>query len=198
MQFIAFEPGIEVNGQTVFSIVDGLGHFKSIAKDVLLSAGIGSEVDGELKIDINGWYSHDAWLKAFEVISKEIGDYTLKQIGLKIPENAQFPPWVKDIDSAIRSIDIAYHMNHRKNGKPLFDINTGEMTEGIGHYGYKRIPDQKMIVSECINPYPCAFDLGIITAMAKKFEISASVMHDDSKSCRKNGANGCTYIVTWH
>jgi hypothetical protein len=198
MQFVPFELGIEVNGQTVFSVVDGLGRFKSIAKNILLSVGIGSEESGEYKIDMNGWYSHDRWLKAFETIAREIGDYTLKQIGLKIPENAQFPPWVKDIDSAIQSIDIAYHMNHRKNGIPLFNTNTGTMTEGIGHYGYKRIPDQKMIISECMNPYPCAFDHGIITAMAKKFEITASVVHDDSKSCRKNGAESCTYIITWN
>ncbi len=197
MQFRPFENGIEVNGQTVFSVVDGLGHFKSIAKNVLLSVGIGTEENGEYKINMEGWYSHDNWLKAFEKIAKEIGDFTLKQIGLKIPENAKFPPWVKDIDSAIQSIDIAYHMNHRKEGLVLFDVNTGVMREGIGHYGYQKIPDQNMIISECKNPYPCAFDEGIITTMAKKFEISASVSHDDSKPCRKNGADSCTYIITW-
>ncbi|HOV14530.1 MAG TPA: hypothetical protein PK771_09625, partial [Spirochaetota bacterium] len=99
--------------------------------------------------------------------------------------------------SAIQSIDIAYHLNHRKNGKVLFDTQNGKMFEGIGHYGYEKVDDKNMIICECKNPYPCAFDKGIITAMAQKFESKAKVIHDDSKPCRKNGTDSCTYIVTW-
>ena len=197
MQFKSFEPDIEVNGQTVFSVVDGLGHFKSMGIKIMLSVGIGSGDPSNYQIKMDGWYSHDNWLKAFEIISKEIGDNTLKQIGLKIPENAKFPPWVKDIESAIQSIDIAYHMNHKKNGKVLFNPETGVITEGIGHYGYEKVVNKNMIISECKNPYPCAFDEGIITTMAKKFEAHANVMHDESKPCRKKGADSCTYIITW-
>jgi hypothetical protein len=197
MQFKAFEPGIEVNGQTVYSVVDGLGSFKTMAYDVLLSVGIGSGSKTAYQIVMDGWYSQESWLQAFERIAKDIGDATLKQIGIKIPENAKFPPWVKDIDSAIKSVDIAYHMNHRKDRVVMFDPNTGKMLEGIGHYGYERITDKKMIISECKNPYPDAFDHGILTTMAKKFELRASVVHDDSKPCRKNGAESCTYIITW-
>ena len=197
MQFKAFEEDIEVNGTTVNAVVDGLGQYKSLAKKYLLGVGIGIEENGELKIEKKNWYSHDSWLKSFEKIAKEIGDATLQLIGMKIPENAIFPSWVKDIDSAIKSIDIAYHLNHRKNGKGLFDFITGKMEEGIGHYGYERIENRNMIISECKNPYPCAFDFGIITAMARKFEIKANIAHDDSKPCRKNGADSCTYIITW-
>ncbi|MCK4532555.1 hypothetical protein KAU39_02110 [bacterium] len=197
MQFKAFEEGIEVNGTTVNAVVDGLGQYKSLAKKYLLGVGIGIEENGELKIEKKNWYSHDSWLKSFEEIAKEIGDATLQLIGMKIPENAIFPSWVKDIDTAIKSIDIAYHINHRKNGKMLFDIVTGKMEEGIGHYGYERVENRNMIISECKNPYPCAFDFGIIMAMARKFEIKANIVHDDSKPCRKNGADSCTYIITW-
>ncbi len=197
MQFQPFESGVEVNGQTVFSVVDGMGEFRSMATKILLSVGIGKEENAEYGIEMGGWYSHERWLKAFEVIAREIGENTLRRIGLKIPENAQFPPWVKDIDSALQAIDIAYHMNHRRDGTVLFDPKTGKMTEGIGHYGYQRIPDQNMIVSECRNPYPCAFDFGIISTMARKFENRATVTHDDSKPCRKKGADSCTYVVSW-
>ena len=44
MQFKAFEPGIEVNGQTFYPVVNGLGRFKSLAHEILLSVGIGSAV----------------------------------------------------------------------------------------------------------------------------------------------------------
>jgi hypothetical protein len=49
----------------------------------------------------------------------------------------------------------------------------------------------------CDNPYPCAFDRGIITAMAQGFELQAKVVHDDAKPCRKQGAESCTYIASW-
>lgn len=197
MQFKSFDTNIEVIGQTVFAIVDGLGHFKSFSKKYLLSVGIGTEKDGQLEVDLNAWYSQDAWLIAFEKISKDIGNSVLFNIGSSIPKNAIFPPFVKDIESAIMSIDIAYHMNHRKDGKILFDEKTGKMTEGIGHYGFEKIKDKNIIISECNNPYPCSFDEGIIKTMARKFELRASVVHDNSKPCRKNGSDSCTYIITW-
>lgn len=198
MQFKAFEPGIEVNGQTVFAFIDGFKRFRSLASKHLLGNGIGkATTDGYVEIVPDDWYSQEAWLAAFEAIAKSVGDPVLFTIGLAIPSNAKFPPWVKDIESAIRSIDIAYHMNHRKNGKVLFDPSTGEMTEGIGHYGFERIEEKRLIISECSNPYPCEFDRGIITKMAKEFELNPQVIHDNSKQCRKNGAESCTYIVTW-
>lgn len=197
MQFKAFEEGIEVNGQTVLSVVDGLGHFKTLSKKYLSNAGVGVVENGELIIIPDDWYSQQGWLKAFESIAREIGDTSLFKIGAAIPKNAKFPPWVKDVESAIQSIDVAYHLNHRKNGKELFDMQSGRMSEGIGHYGYEKIEGKNMIISECNNPYPCAFDNGIITAMAQQFEIKATVVHDDSKPCRKNGAESCTYIISW-
>jgi hypothetical protein len=191
MQFTPFEPGIEVNGQTVFTIVDGFGRVQPLSLRHLRDAGLPTKIIAE------EWYSQAKWLKAFESIAKVFGDNLLFHIGLKIPENAIFPPFVKDIDTAIQSIDIAYHLNHRKNGIIMFNEKTGNMLEGIGHYGYKRIPGENIIISECNNPYPDNFDLGIITCMAKRFMPNAAVTHDNSKPCRKNGADSCTYIITW-
>jgi len=198
MQFRQFEKDIEVNGQTVYAIIDGFKLLKSIAYKCLTDVGIGTvEKDGTVRINPSAWYSQEAWLKAFESISKGIGNTVLYQIGLTIPKNAKFPPWVADIDSAIKSIDIAYHMNHRKHGKEMFDTVTGRMTEGIGHYGYQRVEGQNMIISVCENPYPCDFDRGILTFMATKFQPQAEVKHDDSKPCRKKGQDSCTYIIVW-
>jgi hypothetical protein len=99
--------------------------------------------------------------------------------------------------SAIKAIDVAYHINHRKNGKPLFDEDTNTIHEGIGHYGYEQVPGKSLIISRSNNPYPCAFDKGIITSMARQYDVKSFVVHDDSKPCRKNGADSCTYLVSW-
>ena len=42
----------------------------------------------------------------------------------------------------------------------------------------------------------CAFDLGIITAMANKFGSRSTVTHDDSRPCRKSGGESCTYVIS--
>lgn len=198
MQFQAFEKGIEVNGQTVWSIVAGFKVYKKLPVKFLLEQGIGEPTDdGFVRIDPDGWFPQEAWLRAFERIASDVGEMSLFQIGQKIPENAKFPDWVDGIEKAIASIDVAYHMNHRKAGTVMFDPGAGTMTEGIGHYGFERVTGQNLIVSKCENPYPCQFDLGIVTAMAKRFEPMSRTRHDDSAPCRRRGDRSCTYRVEW-
>jgi hypothetical protein len=196
MQFQEFEPDIEVNGQTVYAIVDGFRVFRRLASAVLQQEGMGTmKPDGDLHLDRNAWYSQAAWLRAFARICEEAGNGSLYAIGRQIPENAQFPASVVDTPSALQSINIAYHLNHRKRGQVMFDPDTGVMLDGIGSYGYRRESERK-IVMDCRNPYPCDFDRGIIMTMALKFQPHATVEHDHA-SCRKQGGDSCSYVVTW-
>lgn len=198
MQFRAFEKGIEVNGQTVYAIVDGVGSYKAGASRLLIQEGIGTEQsDGLVRLEPEAWYSQEAWLRVFEKIAGQIGSSMLYSIGLAIPRNAIFPIWVNDVFTAVQSIDIAYHQNHRRNGVVMFNPESGQMLDGIGHYGYEPVEGKRRIVSVCENPYPCDFDRGIITSIVRRFEAAAFVEHDDTKPCRKNGADACTYVVTW-
>ncbi|HCC08356.1 MAG TPA: hypothetical protein DEP72_09400 [Clostridiales bacterium] len=177
--FKAYSSNVEVNGETVLSVVNGVGVFKKQSIDILAKNGINDPKPGE-------WYSQQAWLDSFKEISEKIGAKTLNVIGKAIPANAKFPPDIDNIDKGLSAIDMAYHMNHRG----------GE----IGHYTYTKTGDNsgKMV---CTNPYPCEFDMGIIEAMAERFLPSDSIMvtveHTDSHVCRKTGAESCTYVITW-
>jgi hypothetical protein len=110
----------------------------------------------------------------------------LFNIGVKIPEIAKLPPDNGNIEKALGAIDVAYHMNHRK----------GE----IGHYGFQ-MSGPRSATMLCRNPYSCDFDRGIMESMARRFKPTESVLvkvrHDDHASCRKKGADSCTYHVTW-
>jgi hypothetical protein len=178
-QFIGYAPGVEVNGETVYAIVDGMGAFRSVALAILAENGI---VDPQPGL----WYPQQSWLNAFKKISEKLGANTLFNIGLKIPLNAQFPAEITTIEKALQAIDVAYHLNHR-NGE-------------IGEYRYQANGSKaaKMI---CRNPYPCAFDRGIIAAMANRFKPKTSALisikHDDVGPCREKGEELCTYNVTW-
>ena len=176
--FKAYSNNVEVNGETVLSVVDGMGNMKSVALKILADAGMPNVEKGK-------WYKQQDWLNAFKLISEKVGKNSLKMIGKSIPENAKFPPQIQDIHSALSAIDIAYKMNHR-NGE-------------IGFYKYSKISDNEAEV-HCKNPYPSEFDEGIIEAIAKKFSKAGqnpNVTLSTDKETRRNGAESCTFIIKW-
>ena len=194
VQYKAISPRAKVSGDAILAMVDGLGAFKSYALQVLEKNGIKDPQKEE-------WFLQQSWLNAFKTIAEKVGTNTLYNIGTKIPENAKWPPHVDTIEKALGSIDVAYHMNHQIDNEVLFNPNTGEMKEGIGHYGYEQIGEKK-VKMVCNNPYPCDFDRGILSNTAVIFNKDGKkypkVAHDDSGSCRNKGDNTCNYIVTWY
>ena len=198
MQFVAFEDGIEVKGQAVKAVVDGFNNFVVLGSAYLLDEGIGTLApNGLVNLDPEGWYSQKSWLLCFQQIGKQLGEGLLTQIGMAIPRSARFPEGIRDIYSAIKAVDVAYHMNHRKHGLLMLDPETGRMEEGIGHYGYEPVPGQRKIICLCETPYPCAFDHGLLTAMAHRYASNARVVHDETKPCRKWRGDRCTYVINW-
>lgn len=192
-QFIAITPNAEVNGETILSIVSGMGSLKTTAYQILENHGISNPVPGK-------WYLQQAWLDSFKVIARTYRPVTLICIGRKIPENAIFPPEINTIEKALAAIDVAYHMNHRIDGQPLFDPSTGVMREGIGHYQFQSLGANKAAII-CDNPYPCDFDRGIVDEMAFMYKPASSrgvtITHTDDALCRNHGGEVCTYIVEW-
>ena len=177
-QFIAFAPGVEVNGQTVLSVVEGMPMVKKLAREIL-------ENNGLVNVQPERWYSQQGWLDSFKAIASRVGAATLYQIGTKIPENAIFPLDIDSLEKALASIDIAYHLNHRG----------GE----IGHYNLKSFGTTEAVMT-CHNPYPCDFDRGIISSMTQRFVGTGStysVFHSKEGGCRKNGDNSCTYLISY-
>ena len=176
--FIASSPKVEVNGETIYSFIDGMGVFKSSAIHTLQKHGISDPKPGQ-------WYNQQDWLNAFKEIAEKVGKKTLFNIGLKIPENAKFPPEIDDIHKALSSIDVAYHMNHQ-GGK-------------IGNYKYEKTGDSSGILI-CDNPYPDEFDKGIINAMCRKFIsniLSIIIKIDESKPIREKGGDSTTFNLSW-
>jgi hypothetical protein len=179
------------------TVVTGFGNFSILASRVLLDEKLGKD-DGKgvATFDPNEWCPLKNWLRACDRISNEYGEYILRQMGNSVPQHVPFPPSIADVESALFSVDVAYHMNHSKNGVPMFSPQTGEMQEGIGHYLCKRTPARKEIVCVCDSLYPCAFDEGLLQAMAQRFNPTATLTHQPG-SCRKRGNPSCTYVVTW-
>lgn len=179
-QYLAFDPHVEVNNQTVRSVVEALDTGKEFRAEVLHKHGI--------QLQDEAWWPQQSWLDAFREIAEEVGEKTLFMIGKAIPEHAQFPPEINNLEAALHSIDVAYHMNHRG----------GE----IGHYSVLGFDGKNRAATMvCTNPYPSEFDRGIITTILRRFRPSDSlaqnVMLDLSQPTRKDGADSCTYQISW-
>lgn len=188
----SYEEGIEVMGKNIGATLDGMWAIRTLAEDILSSVGL-----DDIVMDENHWYPQQKWLDAFKLIAERTGEATLRQIGKNIMENAVLPP-MDSIEEALGAMDVAYHMNYRNaKGQVLFDPSRpNPMLEGIGHYAYQKVPDENKAIMTCDNPYPCAYDMGIIVSFAQRFDKRAKVRHDDGE-CRTKGDNACKYIVTW-
>ncbi|AYB34585.1 hypothetical protein [Chryseolinea soli] len=180
-QFIPFDSKVQVNGQTILSVVNALHSGQETRRIILEKNGIKDPKPG-------AWFPQSAWLKAFEEISKTIGSYTLFSIGKAIPEHATFPPEIDSLEKALSSIHVAYQMNHRG-----------------GEIGYYKLvwfdgPARKAMM-ECKNPYPSEFDRGIITTMLRRFKPRDSFKYDVSLNLafptRLKGNDSCMFNIVW-
>lgn len=154
---------------------------------------------GEIKQD--SWYDFKSVLNAFKDLSKTVGEMNLFLIGKTVMEQASFPP-MDGLENALRSIDIAYHMNHRKNGQVMFNPSTGEMQEGIGHYTVDKFDEKKReAVMICSTPYPSKFEEGLIVQVVRQFKpkdsLRSKVILDDRKENRNTGGETCTFLIIW-
>ena len=191
-EFIAINKNVEVNKQTVLSVVNSMDKGKETRLSILVDNGINPEE--------KEWFNQQKWLNAFKDIAVKLGDMNLFLIGKAIIDNAEFPP-IKDLKEALMSIDVAYHMNHRLDSTIMFDSNTGKITEGIGHYKLAEFNEkERKAIMICNNPYPSKFDEGIITQLVRKYRpkmARETIQLDKSKETRKTGSDSCTYIITW-
>jgi hypothetical protein len=189
-------PDIEVRADAMSMLVAAFELFPSIAQKYLPKQGpLSVNRDGKLRVE-EGFMPLDVWLDTFEKVLKDIGPSALFMIGQKGVKNPNFPPSVRDIESALREVDIAYHMSHRKGGVPMVDRTSGKMLEGIGHYAVKRNGREKKILLESDTPYPCPAEHGLITGISTLFEPRVLVSHAQGP-CRLQGGSRCAYVVSW-
>lgn len=178
----AFDRDVEINGETVLTIVEkGMGKFSEAYREQALHAladeGITDPAPEE-------WYPQQAWLNAFESIAEELQPHVLDRLGEQIPEVAEWPNEFDTVPEGLRSIDEAYQRNHRG----------GE----IGWYQFERTDEQSGTVT-CHNPYPCPFDRGLIRGVAGQYASMDSFVfiEETGPTCRRTGDDRCTYTVYW-
>ncbi|HET6345882.1 MAG TPA: hypothetical protein VFH51_13180, partial [Myxococcota bacterium] len=159
----------EVHGHTITRLVNEGSPWAPLVEGVLLTRGIATARDGDrLQIHPDTWYPLDVLLELFEAIRAQAGDEALVEVGGAVPRSAPFPPSLRDVPSALKAVNEAYHANHRKEGRLLKDPETGALLPGLGDYTCSMMDAHEAGIRSD-TPYPCPFDLGLVTALALRF-----------------------------
>lgn len=177
-QFVQFEPNVEVNGETILASVHSFPSFMQfVAMKILEYNGIKNPCPGY-------WYSQQSWLNVIREMSEKYGTNTIFEIGKAVPEKALFPSNIESVDEAIASIDILHKMNHRNGDAGFYELVDRDYAT------------QKITVHSK-TPYPCDYDRGLITAIARKFKKGVVVEVDQSRLNRSAGCDDAWYIVSY-
>lgn len=185
-----------IEGVTVHhSVVDGL--LQAISSTASLYK---KDLERFRLLEKKDWYPLKDLLDFMKQLEKLGNKYSLERIGAQVAENAIWPDNITTFVEAINSIDHAYHMNHQRDGQPLYDYEKMEPIEGfIGHNVLTIDEANQTAIYVCGSFYPCDFDKGMTKALARKFKPEGrtlvNVIHDDTKPCRKLGGDTCTYII---
>ncbi len=184
-EFSSYEPEkVEVLGEVIESFILA---FPEKVRDFGLAA---LEKHGICDIDPNAYYKAQPFLLALRDIAQDVGRNWMTRIGERIALRVELPPQWGTLRAALEGLDKAYHSKYRGgeigNWTYLHEGVSGGLTRGT-------------MISR--NHYCCAFDRGVLEGFAKRFRpdgvTDVLVRHDDSQPCRKNGADSCTYIVSW-
>jgi hypothetical protein len=175
-EFISFDPNVEVAGQSMLSVLAGM---TESAMPLIRKYHLEN-------LDPQKWYPLQPILDFYKEISQsKNATLNLVSTGMKVPEKAVFPGDIDDIYKAFQALNVAYHAHHRGGD--------------FGDYHYNLVRDRHIAIV-AHNPFPCDLDYGIIVGLARRFKPprgNLHVYHDRRGVCRKQGADQCTYHVTW-
>lgn len=174
-EFIAFDPHVEVIGQSIFTIVAALD---KQAVPVLEQYNLA-------KIDPEAWYPVQDFLDALRDLSEQ-EYFNMVSVGMQVPDVAVFPPEIDTVEKALTLLGEAYQMNTRGGD--------------VGEYVFKKTSERSGEMF-CRNPYPSDLDYGLIYRLIQKYRPADSetfnVTRDDSIPNRKTGGDACTYHISW-
>lgn len=188
--------GVEVRGEVLAGTVDAMGNYRARALAIMGKLGVTSVQAGH-------WYPLEILLTTFAKLEEAAGARTMRRIGATVASTAVWPAGVDSLDKALSSIDVAYHMNHRRDGRELFDAATGTIVEGgIGHDVFFPAKEgERSAVYVCGSFYPDEFDLGMAEVLANKFKPAGAdkvtVEIDTSAPARRSGGATTTYLLRW-
>jgi hypothetical protein len=179
-EFQCPEAGITVSRGVVDAFLEAFGAYRARGEKVVC-AHLGVP---QLSSDEASRYALTGFLAAMAELQAQFGLPFMRKVGSFIFDKAVFPPGIDTVEKGMALVNTAYYMNH-----------SAEAAGRIGGYHW-RLTGERAGTMLLDNPYPCAFDVGIIDTIARRFAPEAKVEHLPG-GCRREGAEACTYSVAW-
>ncbi len=184
-EFTSYNPAtVRVIGEIIESFMLGFPeHIRQLGLIVLEKYGIRA-------VDPNRFYNAQPFLDAMKEMAQRFGRTWMARIGEQMAMRVELPTGRHSLEAAFRGLDKVYHSKYCGG-------EIGNWT--YRHEGVSQGIQRGRMTST--NHYCCAFDRGTLEGFAKRFKPfginDALVRHDDTQPCRKNGADSCTYIISW-
>ncbi|MFY0687259.1 MAG: hypothetical protein JXQ90_08845 [Cyclobacteriaceae bacterium] len=177
----AFDKSTEVSGRSIVAFINAFPNRREIMESILARHDIENP-------DKDHWYPMSLWLEVLQELTERLSSRIIFDIGQAMIKSIKIPSHIESLRDALRYLNVAYRASHR-NG----DIGGYELWE----FNEKR----RIALIECTNPYPSEMDRGIISAITARYKPHdghfANVTLDKSAPSRKDGAESCTFIVSW-
>ena len=179
-EFDVQDESIMVKGMLLTAFLQAFGAYKSRGERVL-KRHLGGE---SIEINENELYPCSKVLAGFRELQDQFGPDFIQRVGQFLYENVPFPEELDSFEATLAGMNPVYYGTHANaEGK-------------IGHYRFEKTgPKSGLMV--CDNPYPCAFDMGILLGVAKSFGEEATITHEKEEPCRRDGGERCTYRIEW-
>jgi hypothetical protein len=169
-----------VLGVVVEVLLDAFGAYRARGEKVITRY---FSEDGRAILP-DGEYPAYKLLHALRDLQTQFGAGFMRRVGQHVYEHAPIPPQLETFESVLAELDQVYQANHQ-NGAGR-----------IGSYAWTKVADDRGRMV-CDNPYPCAFDMGLLAGVSKQFDVEITLAHEDEATCRHLGGDQCTYVVEW-
>ena len=157
MEFVCNDPEATVRAANVRATLDAFSLVPSVGQRIAARHGLQIQ-----NLTPDKFVPVQRWLDALREIQLQVGPEVVRSVGIKIIENAHFPPEFATVESVLEALDNIYYMNHR--GK-------------VGHYRIRR--EGELLVLRCETPYPRHFERGLVEgicrsrlARGRRFDVS--------------------------
>ena len=166
----------EVTGEVVRAVLAGVEQFSPESREV----GRATLAEHGFEDPTDEWYPLERCLAVIEEIAVAVGDSGVRALGESVPRAVADSASAPDVPTALSALDDAYRDHHRGD---------------VGGYAFRQIGDADGRI-ECLTPYPCAFDRGVVEGTAAAVA-DRYVSLREVGLCPGDGVPRCTYELTW-
>lgn len=172
-------PATEVSGRVLQAVVDGAAHCSAVtvetAHRTLTAQGLPETPE------IDGWYAQPPVLAAMDALVDRLGESAVRAVGEQFPVVVEWAAEPETVAEAMLALAQWYENAHRG--------------EAIGHLQFERT-DERAGRLTCGTPYPCAFERGTATGLARHVGDDLVTL-TEAGHCRTDGADACHYDLSW-